>query len=87
MDGRLFSVNMLSGKQGVSRILWKTASLLIREIIKYLSSKTRKFDFEGSMIEPVEQSFRRFGAIQERYFRTSKVNSRLLSLYRALKGF
>jgi len=62
-----------------------SASLLIREIIRYVSSKTRKFDFEGSMIESVEQSFRRFGAIQRRYFRINKVDSRLLRLHRALK--
>jgi len=63
-----------------------SASLLIREIMKYVSQKTKKFDFEGSMIEPVEQSFRRFGGVQKPYLRISKVNSRLLRLYRTLKG-
>jgi len=49
-----------------------SASLLIMEIIKYLSGKTEKFDFEGSMIENVELSFRRFGARQVPYFTISK---------------
>ena len=36
------------------------------------------FDFEGSMIEPVERSFRQFGAKQTPYFSVSKTPSRLL---------
>lgn len=57
-----------------------SASLLIREIIKYLSDKTKGFDFEGSMIESVETSFRQFGAIQKPYFQITKVNSRILKV-------
>ncbi len=49
------------------------ASLLIYEAIKYIADKTKKFDFEGSMIENVEKSFRQFGAIQRPYFSISKV--------------
>ena len=44
------------------------ASLLVYEIIKTLSGKGIKFDFEGSMIENVENSFRQFGAEQKQYF-------------------
>jgi len=44
------------------------ASLLVKEAIKYVSKKVNKFDFEGSMKENVETSFRRFGAIQTPYF-------------------
>ena len=55
------------------------ASLLIKEIITYTSTLTSKFDFEGSMIEPVERSFRQFGAKQKSYFNVSKFNSKLLS--------
>lgn len=51
-----------------------SASLLIQEIIKYLSNKTKRFDFEGSMIEEVERSFRRFGAKQKQYFSIYKRN-------------
>jgi len=61
------------------------ASLLIREIIKFVSVRTNKFDFEGSMIEQVERSFRQFGAIQKPYFFISKTSSRLLRVRDAMK--
>ena len=48
------------------------ASLVVKESIKYISKRTKKFDFEGSMIEGVENSFRKFGAIQKPYFNISK---------------
>ncbi|MBN2790138.1 MAG: methicillin resistance protein [Candidatus Delongbacteria bacterium] len=51
-----------------------SASLLIYKIIEYLSDKTIKFDFEGSMIENVEHSFRQFGAVQKKYFNIYKGN-------------
>lgn len=57
-----------------------SSSLLIREIIKYVSCKTIKFDFEGSMIEDIERSFRRFGAIQKQYFSISKNYSPILMI-------
>ena len=60
------------------------ASLLVREVIRFVSTKTKKFDFEGSMIEAVEGSFRQFGAIQTPYFRVTKTPSRLLRARQAL---
>lgn len=63
-----------------------SASLLIYEIIKFVSSKTKSFDFCGSMIEGVEQSFRRFGAKQIPYFQLSKVNSPIIKLLLFLRG-
>jgi hypothetical protein len=54
------------------------ASLLVQEIIRFVSKETPRFDFEGSMIEPVEQSFRRFGAIQMPYFSVSYTPSKLV---------
>ena len=54
------------------------ANLLVKEIIRYVSTKTSRFDFEGSMIESVEKSFRQFGAIQKPYFTISKTDSKLL---------
>lgn len=45
-----------------------SATLLIKKFIEYLSDKTEKFDFEGSMIEGVENSFRQFGTTQHQYF-------------------
>ncbi len=51
------------------------SSLLVYEIIKYLSQVecgVNTFDFEGSMIPGVEESFRKFGAKQTPYFRIWK---------------
>lgn len=52
------------------------ATLLVLEMIRYLSDKTRAFDFEGSMIEGVADSFAQFGARQLPYFNTQKVYDR-----------
>lgn len=49
-----------------------SADLLVYEAIKYIANSTKKFDFEGSMIEGVENSFRKFGAVQKPYFTISK---------------
>jgi hypothetical protein len=57
-----------------------SATLLIKEAIKFVSTKTNKFDFEGSMIEGVENSFRAFGAIQKPYFSITKTDSKLLKI-------
>lgn len=48
------------------------ASLAVYEIIKYVSEFVEIFDFEGSMIEGVEGSFRKFGAVQTPYFCINK---------------
>jgi len=61
------------------------ASLLIREAIKFVAPHASKFDFEGSMIESVERSFRQFGAIQKPYFTVTKINSRWLKWILCLK--
>jgi hypothetical protein len=55
-------------------------SLLTWEAIRFSSTITQQFDFEGSMIESVERSFRAFGARQIPYFQIKKVNSKLLKL-------
>jgi lipid II:glycine glycyltransferase (peptidoglycan interpeptide bridge formation enzyme) len=60
-------------------------SLLIWEAIKFASTVTGKYDFEGSMIESVERFFRAFGAVQKEIFNISKVNSRLLKIIFFLK--
>ncbi len=46
-----------------------SASLLLKRAITDSSQYTNRFDFEGSMIEGVEQSFRKFGARQMPYLR------------------
>lgn len=61
------------------------ASLLIYRIIDYLKDKVDKFDFEGSMIENVENSFRSFGAVQKPYFKVTKVNSKFLRFSKLIK--
>ena len=55
-------------------------SLCMWEAIKFASTVTQKFDFEGSMIKPVERFFRAFGARQVPYFHITKTNSKLLRL-------
>ena len=61
------------------------SSLIIWEAIKLMSSKTEKFDFEGSMHESIENSFRQFGTVQIQYFRIKKYNSLSLRLFINLK--
>jgi hypothetical protein len=58
-----------------------SATLLVWEALKFCASRTSKFDFEGSMIESVENSFRAFGAIQKPYFQVSKVNALPIKIY------
>ena len=60
--------------------VYGAASLLIKEVITFVSTITKKIDFEGSMIESVEQSFRQFGAIQKPYFNVSKTQSKMLQI-------
>lgn len=60
-------------------------SLCMWEAIKFASTVTQRFDFEGSMIESVERFFRGFGGRQVPYFQITKVNSPLLSLMLCLK--
>lgn len=51
-------------------------SLLMWEAIKFAATVTNKFDFEGSMIEPVERFFRAFGARQVPYFQITRMGVR-----------
>lgn len=55
-------------------------SLLIWTAIVFASSVTNKFNFEGSMVEPIERFFRAFGAKQTPYFEIRKTDSKLLKL-------
>ncbi|GCD09728.1 GNAT family N-acetyltransferase [Clostridium tagluense] len=60
-------------------------SLLIWEGLKYAHQTNRIFDFEGSMMEGVEEYFRKFGTIQKPFFSISKINSRILKIRQNLK--
>ncbi len=61
------------------------SSLLIYEMMKFLSDKVERFDFEGSMIEGVENSFRKFGANQKAYFKIFKRNTKRFIILKGLK--
>lgn len=61
-------------------------SLCMWEAIQFASTVTKSFDFEGSMLEPVERFFRNFGAVQTPYFAISKINSKRIKAYSFLKG-
>lgn len=55
------------------------SSLIVLEVIKYLSSRVKKFDFEGSMIEPIEETYRKFGTHQTPYFSISRGSNIVIS--------
>ena len=60
-------------------------SLCMWEAIKFASTITKKFDFEGSMIESVERYFRAFGAEQKPYFHITKTPSYMLRMAKTIK--
>jgi hypothetical protein len=62
-------------------------SYTIWQAIKFSAGVSRSFDFEGSMIEPVEKFFRAFGTTQTPYFAVSKVNSRTIFAAKAIRNF
>jgi len=53
-------------------------SLCMWEAIKFASTVSKSFDFEGSMIEPIERFFHAFGAEQTPYFAVSHTPSKLI---------
>lgn len=61
------------------------SSLCLWEAIKYASKVTQKFDFEGSMLEPVERFVRAFGAKQTPYFNVYHTPSFLVRVIKALR--
>jgi len=52
-------------------------SLLMWEAIKHVSQFVDKFDFEGSMVQPIERFFRSFGAQQVPYFHVTSARNKL----------
>lgn len=61
----------------------EATTLLLWHAINFTSSFRNKFDFEGSMLEPIERFFRAFGAVQKPYFKIWKDYS---FRYRFLNG-
>lgn len=56
------------------------STLVVWEAIKKMAEYTQVFDFEGSMDEGIENSFRQFGTVQTPYFRIYKHNSTVLKM-------
>jgi hypothetical protein len=52
------------------------SSLLMWELMMRARAEADVFDFEGSMLKPVERFFRAFGARQTPYLRVSRVSRR-----------
>ena len=61
------------------------SSYMFYQIMKKFSALNLKFDFEGSMMENIEQSYNRFGTVQKMYFRIFRENSKKYKLIKGLK--
>jgi hypothetical protein len=59
---------------------------LVDNSIKYVSKFVNRFDFEGSMIKGVEESYRRYGTRQTEYYQILKCNNPILRTIRAIQG-
>jgi hypothetical protein len=62
-------------------------SFVLWEAAKFAATVAPAFDFEGSMIEPIERFFRAFGAEQRPYFHVTKTSSRLLKMRRDVRSW
>lgn len=60
-------------------------SLLMWDAIKFAATKSQIFDFEGSMIKPIERFFRGFGGTQVPYLFVSKTN-KVLSVVNEIRA-
>ena len=52
-------------------------SLLVWEALQFAATVTKKFDFEGSVVEPVERFFRGFGGTLRPYSRITRFSRRM----------
>jgi lipid II:glycine glycyltransferase (peptidoglycan interpeptide bridge formation enzyme) len=60
-------------------------TLVIWEAIRSIRNLTHNFDFEGSMIQPIEHFFGSFGSKQTPYFKVRKFNSIFLRIIFGIK--
>ena len=60
-------------------------SLVLWEAIRFAAGRVPVFDFEGSMMEPVERFVRGFGAVQVPYHRVWRVPGRAVALAMAAR--
>jgi len=58
---------------------------LVDETIKYVSQFVNRFDFEGSMIKGVEESYRHYGSQQVEYYNIFKYKNPVIRILRAIK--
>lgn len=63
----------------------EASSFLLWQAIQFASKVTKKFDFEGSMIQPIERFFRGFGAQQVAYSHITK-SSKFLKIIQHGRG-
>ena len=61
-------------------------SLCMWEALRFAATVTQRFDFEGSMIEPIERYFRAFGARQVPYLALSRTDSSLFKVIAILRS-
>lgn len=61
------------------------SEILVWSLLKYLSGKTKAYDFEGSMDEGIEYYNRSFGTCQTPFFEITKSNSKLFDILLKLK--
>jgi hypothetical protein len=59
-------------RQGMALTVW--------ESIKFAATVTKVYDFEGSMVQPIERFVRGFGAVQTPYHSVIKCNSKLMQM-------
>jgi hypothetical protein len=52
-------------------------SLLTWEAIRFAATVAERFDFEGSMLEPIERVFRAFGGVQTPYLHVTRFSRRM----------
>lgn len=55
-------------------------ALIMWEAIQFAATVSERFDFGGSMIEPVERYVRTFGGVQKPYFHLTRFNRRMTVL-------
>ena len=60
-------------------------SLCLWEAIRYSVGRFQRFDFEGSVVEPIERYFRSFGSERVEYYRVFRIDSMLIRLARLIR--
>lgn len=95
-DGRVHAGNLIVWNQHCAYYLMGggdpelrnsgATSLAMWHAIQFASRVSRIFDFEGSMIEPVERFFRGFGAVQTPYFSLTHVRSKRVATALGLRS-